>query len=564
MSEHTGKPRGMMKIASNVELPIDAVTQTMAFIGRKGAGKTYAAIKMAELMLENSAQVIALDPVGNWYGLRTLSDGKSTGFNIPVFGGSHGDIPLLPTSGAMIADLIIDKQIDAILDVSGLRKNQRKQFVTDFAEQLFHRKKTNRSPMHIFFEEAQVFAPQRISKGEERMLGAVEDIVRLGRNYGIGNSLISQRPQSVNKEVLNQAEALFLLQVVGPHERKAIESWVVEKGIDVRDMVNELPSLKVGNAFLWSPQWLGILKKIKIAKKKTFDASSTPKHGDKQVSPVPLLPCDIDDIKLAMTALVEQAEENDPKALKKKIASLEREKLALERRLKKAEVKSARTPVKPVSDSVVNQDQTKELEDMHKAITKIIKAVQPLSSHVKITFSGSKNTPIKPGNAAQINNNGDVKFRSGAIRILKELASRYPAGYTKPQVGVLTKFKHTGGTFGAYMGELKRAEYIELRNGLIYATEQGIEYLGDDVPSSPTNHKEAMTQWRSSLRAGAYRMLEAIVNSGETGIDRDQIANAVGMTMTGGTFGAYLGDLRRNGLIVENHGIVKADEILFP
>lgn len=51
------------------------------------------------------------------------------------------------------------------------------------------------------------------------MLGAVEDIVRLGRNYGSGCMLLSQRPQSVNKEVLNQVECLFVGQINEAHAR---------------------------------------------------------------------------------------------------------------------------------------------------------------------------------------------------------------------------------------------------------------------------------------------------------------------------------------------------------
>jgi DNA helicase HerA-like ATPase len=47
------------------------------------------------------------------------------------------------------------------------------------------------------------------------MVGIYEEIIRLGRNYGIGVSMITQRPQSVNKEVLNQTECLFVGQVNG-------------------------------------------------------------------------------------------------------------------------------------------------------------------------------------------------------------------------------------------------------------------------------------------------------------------------------------------------------------
>jgi len=53
----------------DLQLPLDAVTQTFAFLARRGAGKTYGAGKLAEGMLGAGAQVVVLDPIGNWYGL---------------------------------------------------------------------------------------------------------------------------------------------------------------------------------------------------------------------------------------------------------------------------------------------------------------------------------------------------------------------------------------------------------------------------------------------------------------------------------------------------------------
>ena len=69
-------------ISDTVALPADAVTQTFACIGRKGAGKTYLASMLAEQMLDIGAQVVILDPVGNWYGLRVAADGKAKGKDI--------------------------------------------------------------------------------------------------------------------------------------------------------------------------------------------------------------------------------------------------------------------------------------------------------------------------------------------------------------------------------------------------------------------------------------------------------------------------------------------------
>lgn len=60
-----------LKISEDLALPLDAVTQKFAFLGRTGSGKSYGATKLAEEMLEAKAQVIALDPVCVWWGLRT-------------------------------------------------------------------------------------------------------------------------------------------------------------------------------------------------------------------------------------------------------------------------------------------------------------------------------------------------------------------------------------------------------------------------------------------------------------------------------------------------------------
>src|SRR5581483_9717420 len=192
-----------LALSPDLVLPLDAVTQKFAILARSGAGKSYAAGVLTEQMLLAGAQVVVLDPVGIWYGLR-LGPGAEPqgGLPVPVLGGEHGDLPLDPGSGAAVARVIAERGVSLVLDVSALRKGQRKDFMTAFAEELFHRKKTARGPLHLVIEEAQVFVPQRILRGEERLAGAMEDLVKLGRNYGIGVTLISQRPQAVHKDVL--------------------------------------------------------------------------------------------------------------------------------------------------------------------------------------------------------------------------------------------------------------------------------------------------------------------------------------------------------------------------
>ena len=84
----------------------------------------------------------------------------------------------------------------------------------------------------VFVEECQEFIPQNPQGEENKMLHAFNRMVKIGRNFGIGMSMISQRPQEVNKKSLNLAEILFAFQMTGPQERKTIEGWIAEKGID--------------------------------------------------------------------------------------------------------------------------------------------------------------------------------------------------------------------------------------------------------------------------------------------------------------------------------------------
>ncbi len=337
----------MLKLARGIPMPVDAVTKTFGFMGIRESGKTYAGTKLAEEMLRAKAPIVVLDPVGKWWGLRLGKDGKSKGFDIPVIGGLHGDLPLQPNAGELIAHTLIETGSSAILDVSQLRKNKRKKFITEFCESIFYLRSKDPAAMHVFFEEAHVFAPQRES-GQEAMLGAVEDIIRLGRNHGLGATLIDQRPQSVNKNVLNQIECLCVMRLNGKHERNAIMDWVREKGADVRDMADSLPSLETGECMLWSPSWLRILKKTKILAKKTFDASATPKVG-KRISTKKLKGLDLGALEEAMSSMVEEAERNDPKKLQRRVAQLE------------GELMKAQRPV-------VDDSRTEELEQQVEAL----------------------------------------------------------------------------------------------------------------------------------------------------------------------------------------------------
>lgn len=264
-----------LHISADIKIPTDAVTQSFAILAQRGKGKTYTASVMAEEFFEAGLPFVVLDPTGAWWGLRAAADGKAAGLPVIVIGGEHGDVPLEPTAGQVIADLVVDHPGFYVCDLSATESNAAQdKFACAFAERLFRRKSKVREPLHLFVDEADSFAPQRPMPGQQRMLGAYEQIVRRGRIYGLGVTLITQRAAVLNKNVLTQVEALIVLQMNSPQDQDAIDDWVKRNGTrEQRDtLMQSLASLPLGEAWFWSPGWMRVFEKIHVRERRTFNS----------------------------------------------------------------------------------------------------------------------------------------------------------------------------------------------------------------------------------------------------------------------------------------------------
>jgi DNA helicase HerA-like ATPase len=266
-----------LRISREFSLPAEAVSETFAILAKRGVGKTYTAAVMVEELLKAGLRVV-VDPAVVWWGLRAAADGTGEGLPVLILGGDHGDVPLEVGAGEPIADVVVDEELSVVLDLSHFRKGEQTRFMTDFAERLYHK---NRTPLHLVLDEADAFAPQRPLKGQERLLGVVEDLVRRGRALGIGVTLVTQRAAVLNKDVLTQAEVLVALRTIAPQDRDAIDAWIRVHGTpqEREALMASLPSLPVGTAWFWSPGWLDVFTRVRIRRRETFDSSATPRVG---------------------------------------------------------------------------------------------------------------------------------------------------------------------------------------------------------------------------------------------------------------------------------------------
>jgi len=274
-----------LKISSTQSLPRDAVTWVLAFLAKRGAGKTYSASVLAEEMLKANIPIVVIDGMGIWWGLRISRDTKSNGLPIVVFGGEHQDLPLIPDKAQQMARAIVESNISCVLDLSGFSKSQMKKIVPAFLDELY---KINRMERHVFIEEADMFAPQRTIGPEDAICqGAVTSFVRRGGNHNLGVTMITQRSAVLSKDMLTQADCLVILRTLAPQDKKAIQLWVEEMTDKDKTALakwyDSLKELENGQAWIWHPEAPEIYKKIHFRERETFHATRefirTPQAG---------------------------------------------------------------------------------------------------------------------------------------------------------------------------------------------------------------------------------------------------------------------------------------------
>jgi len=265
------------KISKDLALPREAVTWVFAFLAKRGAGKTYCAADLAEEMLKAKIPIVVVDGIGCWWGLRVGKNGEGPGLPIVVFGGEHGDLPLVPEKAKSIAKAIVEANISAVLDLSALSKRQSRLIVTDFLDELY---RLNRVERHVFIEETDMYAPQRtIGPEMATCLGSVDNFVRRGGNHNLGCTMITQRSAVLNKDILTQSDCLVVLRTLAPQDKKAIQAWVEEQTDEDRRKLaqwyDSLKELKNGEAWVWHPEKPAIYQKIMFRERETFHATRT-------------------------------------------------------------------------------------------------------------------------------------------------------------------------------------------------------------------------------------------------------------------------------------------------
>ena len=345
---------------------------------------------------------------------------------------------------------------------------------------------------------------------------AADDIVRRGGQRGIGCTMISQRSAVLNKNVLTQIEVLIALKTMAPQDLKAIDAWIDVHGTEEerKTLKDSLPSLPVGDAWVWSPGWPtadGIFKRIHVGPITTFDSGATPKPGEKRTEPRAIADVDLEAVRKQMADVVERAAASDPKALQAKVRALERE-LKNSERQEPAEIseevleqirEDARKEAQDRADELLGKAMAnvnevvgglllavENLEGIRQAaisLREISSIVVPAPRLVVSTTqmrkkSSKTRSPPKSLTPSVVNNKPSAEGVSKSMqKILDELATLSSFGIEDPpkaQIALLCGYSNAkSGGFAGPVASLREMGLIEYFSGArIGVTSDGIEH----------------------------------------------------------------------------------------
>jgi hypothetical protein len=598
-----------IQIAKDVRFPLDIAGQCLAIFGIRGSGKTNTAGAFVEELLEHGYPTVIIDPTDAWWGLRVGADGDpKKGYPVVIFGGSHGDIPLEESSGKVIADFVVKEHVPIVLSVRHLRKGAQRRFVRELCEELYQLKgePQHRTPLAVVIDEAPLFAPQKVIGDMSFVVGAVEDLIARGRTSGFGVVLISQRSATLNADVRTQADTMICHRLTAKLDRKAIVEWFEENASteDLKTILESLAKLQDGEGWVWAPK-LDIMQRAQMRRRRTFDSSATPKLGEKIRPPKKLADVDLDKLKNQMAAVIERAKAEDPKALRARIAELERQAKAKAPApapvLKAPKVQRVEVPVLSAKDrKLLDRVASKAADHAAAATTQatattgltrkivelIAKAaaaatcqVPPGSPHdprahgvevtattswdrirTGLTNGGARVAPKAPPNRTAGVPPARQKILNGLAFVEQVLGGR---DADRIQLAFLSEQSPSSGSYANHLGALRSANLIDYpAHGRVALTDTGRAIAV--VENVPTTSAELHAIVQRRLPPVRWKIMASLLDAFPSDVDRAELAKRSDQSPSSGAYANHLGALRSLGLLdYPNKGRVIVTPALF-
>lgn len=538
-------------------IPEAALDDRLACVGTSGSGKTYAMGTAVEKLLHRKARAVIADPLGVWWGLRLRDDETPSRFNVVIFGGPHGDLPLTEHAGAVIGEAAATMAESCILDLSELgTKAAERRFMLAFLTALY--RKATGEPVHLILDEADMWAPQQLrdKEGEAaKLLGMMETIVRRGRIKGFIPWMITQRPAVLNKDVLSQVDGVIAMKLVATQDRNALDEWIAGSAdkAEAARIKGDMPGLQLGQAIVWLPG-RGVLHTAQFPKKVTFDSSRTPKRGEAKRT-LSLKPLDVGALKDRLSSVEAEVAAADPRKLKARIAELERQvklapavkpdqKLIDEAHNRGHQEGYAEGRVVGRFDGITEMGPT---VDQLRAIADGIENRQALAQAAlrrpipSVPASTPREKPVATAAPPRANGSAAAGEVTGLhAQILGAIAWWNRLGHLSPtreMIAAILGKSASGGYFSRTIGELKTSGLVT------YPVVGAVSLTPEGEAAAPPPPAGSVSSLISGVLAGLHQQIYGELHR-HGAITREDLAAALGKEADGGYFARTVGELK--------------------
>jgi len=577
-----------MKVDIGIPVDLEILIETRLLAqANSGGGKSYLIRKILEAT-HGKVQQIVLDLEGEFSSLREK-------FDFIVFG-EQGDYPVNIRYAEKTARTLLELNVSAIIDLYELKHHERITFVKRFLDSMINAPKNLWHSCLVIVDEAHVFCPE---KGQSEAMGSVIDLCTRGRKRGYCAVLATQRLSKLHKDAAAECNNKLIGRTGLDIDMKRAGE---ELGFTSKQDILSLRNLSPGEFYAFGPAISNKIELIKIGKVIT----SHPKTGARLVA----IPPASDKVKKALSRIKELPEEAEKElktlddyrkeinSLRGKLRFAEKQQPVIKSDDGKLKDEISGLKIKLISKEKEilywskNIDRIKTtyegfimkykdaLKKVGESIDQLLKmGVQlnlPKPEEIKIQDVSIKHQPIIKQDKQQTkyypretlqnyksaNNDGETKLREGARRMLAALVQWFPNGMTEGQMRSHAGLKNSG-TYSAYKTDLKRAGFLDVRSdGLFYATESAIDWLGHDIPS-PATTEDVLNVWNPKLRLGARRMLEVLIRYNGEFISDEQLQQESELANSG-TYSAYKTELKTAQLAIIKQGMIAANkETLF-
>ena len=321
-----------LDISATLPLPREWLQLASIVYGMPGTGKSVLSRVVAEEAHKVGVRFCIIDITGGAWGLKSSADGKRDGLPVVVFGGDHADMPLNIKAGKAIGATIAELNQSSILDFEHFDSSEYLGFIADFSRSvLLH----NRKPLVLIYDEVQEYGGQQPdgSKDGRRCLSAVKSVAKTGRKHALGRMFLTQRGAEVNKAISEVCETLVSFRAQGTLDQDRIKKWLGTKVSkeNVAWAVAQLNGLPNGSALFASayPK-VPMFGVYAVRRPETFDSSATPEFGKTLAEPTRLSKPELDELRKRLADTIEEAQSEDPAALRSALAEEKRLRLKAE------------------------------------------------------------------------------------------------------------------------------------------------------------------------------------------------------------------------------------------